>query len=716
MKKYRNSTLFLILFISLTCSFNLNPSSLGNYILNNAGTSEYGDNYLRRVIVVNHSYDTYFDDFLYCAAIPAAIHWEGESKHELLLMQDRDTRMVNNLYSDWDCYLDKIGGCQHVDYIGTINNARKTEINGFFDNPSDIQQVSSSQNIYEAGKDIATYYWGSERDCVIDTAVLSYVPEANGGIEKYNVISGVSSGIDKWTIPVNSSDIGLLDAEISWSDITDSNYELSITDPYATHDKNYTTVGSYFEEHESQTNNVILENEGYEHLTMSPYYSGRAFIDVFNVTKMNENEGMLNTNGIVFNDSSDYQWPPEYPFDDMVEHKLTGIVAGQEINAILNWEEDPYLFMAIGLYKPGESPFEDGTGDDEIGFDWEFFPPLEFSVIAPVDGNYSLCVWLVGGPGPVNYELNATWTSPYNFTSDEANWTIEQPISGTDDYNYTITQYRSPAEEAIASVMNGAVAASLLDVPLLFTSGSTTETETITALDSLNIKNLIIIDPHDKIDENLWSDNYNTANYSNENSVFDYIYYLSSAKTGEKDVIVPAIGGAWFSTAALVGAYHAGPVVLPTNDLIKDTTSRSTIVWWNQVKSYMKGGIPTAQEHPPSWDTMIQISNDTFTWLESLNSSFNPMCNDVNADGVPDVGDSFDYSEDIDIIIVSPLNAIKPNFDNALIGKGSVGRFAFADPVLSGAWAARCMLYWYVGFSDTDNYANSKSSPLFNLR
>ena len=57
------------------------------------------------------------------------------------------------------------------------------------------------------------------------------------------------------------------------------------------------------------------------------------------------------------------------------------------------------------------------------------------------------------------------------------------------------------------------------------------------------------------------------------------------------------------------------------------------------------------------------------------------------------------------------LNAIKLNLDQSLIGKGSVGRFAFADPVLSGAWAARCMLYWYVGFSDTDNYANINDQP-----
>ena len=98
------------MFISSICSFNyIYPSPSENSSVKIAGTRVHGDDYLRRVIVVDQSFDTYFDDFLYCAAIPAAIHWEGDSKHESLIMQDRDTRMVNNLYSDWDCYLDKIG-------------------------------------------------------------------------------------------------------------------------------------------------------------------------------------------------------------------------------------------------------------------------------------------------------------------------------------------------------------------------------------------------------------------------------------------------------------------------------------------------------------------------------------------------------------------------------------------------------------------------------
>ena len=570
----------VFLIFSLIYSFNFMklPTSDNNTV-KLAGASVYGDDYLRRVIVVNQSFNTYFDDFLYCAAIPAAIHWEGESKHESLLIQDRDTRMINNLYSDWDCYLDKIGGCQHVDYIGEISDERKTEINGYYGNPLDIQQVSSSQDIYEAAIDIATYYWGSERNASINTAVLCYVPDVDGGIEKDETLSGVNSGINEWIIPVNSSNIGWIDAEISWTDANNSNYELSITDPYATHAEKYTTVTDYFEPHESQTNNVLHDNEGYEHITMSPYYS---------------------------------------------------------------WSADP--------------------------------------------------------------DFNAL-----------ENWIVEQPISGIDDYNYTITQYRIPDEDAITSVMNGAVVASLLDVPIIYTSGLTVEPATMAALDTLNIKNLIIIDPHDKINENQWKINYSVKAYSDEISVFNYVYSLGSAKTSENDVIIPAVGGAWFTTAALVGAYHAGPVALPVGDLIKNATARSTNEWWDQISYYLKydflsqtSGSP---DDPPTWNDMVQISNDTFNWLESFNTSFNPICNDLNCDGVPDVGDSFNYSEDVDIIIVSPLNAIKLNFDGAMIGKGSVGRFAFADPVLSGAWAARCMLYWYVGFSDTDNYANLNDQP-----
>ncbi|MFX1237738.1 MAG: hypothetical protein ACFFAS_00410 [Promethearchaeota archaeon] len=710
--KIKNN-LFVILLISSVFSFNLTllspTENSTNPFLRTSGTHMSGDDHLKRVIVVNHSYDTYFDDFLYCAAIPAAIHWEGDSRHESLLVQDRNTRMVNNLYSDWDCYLDKIGGCQHVDYIGTISNDRKNEINGYYGNPSDIQQVSSSQDIYEAASDIATYYWGSERNTSIDTAVLCYVPEEDGGIEEDQTISGVSSGIDNWSVLINSSNIGWIDAEISWNDVYDSNYELSITDPYALHSEDYTTVASTFESQESQTNNVIHQDQGYEHITMSPYYSGRAVTDLYNLTELSENDGTQSFVGSVTNDNYSL---PEYPFDDMSEHVVTGLLAGQTITALLNWTYVDGVIMVVFLYKYEESPFQDGTWEDYINFGMASMPPCSLSSTIQVDGDYSLCVWLYFGEGTIDYDLNATWTCELEDIPTETNWIIEQPNSGTDDYNYTITQYRKPNEGAITSVMNGAVAASLLDVPLLYTAGSTPEGQIISALEALNISNLIVIDPCDKIDESLWSSSYDINAYSDENSVFDYIYQLGSAKTGEKDVVIPAIGGAWFSTAALVGAYHAGPVMLPSASPIRTATSRSTIEWWYQIDLYVtRWGTSTSASSAPTWDAMTQMSSDTFSWLESLDAAFNPSCNDVNEDGVPDVGDSFDYSEDVDIVVVSPLNAIKLNFDGSLVGKASVGRFAFADPVLSGAWAARCMLYWQVGFSDADNYENPYDLP-----
>ncbi len=669
-----------------------------------------GDNFNHRAIFVHQDDSTYLDDLLFCSAIPAAVHWEGGTKFESMMISDAAIRENGNLIGDYSEYLRKISSEIDIDFIGIVDTARKAQLVSYFDDVNEVNDVTYEDNVYEGSADIARYYWSNQRQLGIDTAVLAYVPNANGGTEIRRDTSGSRTGQFSVGVDLTADELAWLKFEIEWNDPqANTDYRIGIRDPYALHPLEHNNLGQVG--HTNPTNNKLYSNSGYGDIGLSPYYSYLPFKEYSYPPGYDQ----LSFNGTLpVGDKS------AYPLPAALDHKtfqFGPVKKGQWIAVVTDWiyhvnatNASDYRDFDSFIYEPGKGP-----GDDfllEASFEPLFFKgqrPEYGYCMATEDGDYSVTIHT--RPFSINGSFGTTVY--WGFTEPEKTWNAQQLNPGSDSLEFHYKEYPRTSDAMTESVTNGAVVAALKNVPMLYTAGDTPEYAVVQALEELNIENLVIIDPADMIEISHWQDlGLEVVAKKSDVDVFDYIYEISKSKGLDKSLVLNAQGGPWFSGAAFSAAYHGAPVPALDDPEIVEVLNQATVTWWQTTQSDVVYMRPVFTENnTPKQRIMEEISVNFFNWLEGFNIDFNPDCNDANGDGVPDTGSSWDYSEDVDIIVVSPLNTIKPTLDRAINGKASIGRIPIADP--SALWAVlnREMLYWKVGFSQADNPENPNDMP-----
>ncbi len=644
----------------------------------------YDSSYQDRTIVVHENDSSYFDELLYTAAVPAAIHWEGGSRHDSLLLYDSDERDTGNLHGDWAGYLESRGGLKHLDFLGGVNGTRRAEISSYYGSPEDMEVVTVSGDIYNASAEIAKYYWKEERFIRPDTAVIAYSPDPQGGKQVFQIRTNTSNTKGNYDVEVNASQVAWLETELHWEDQNDNSvYDIEMTDPYATHHAKYNTSSSWYKENPS--NNVLNFHEGSRETGLSPLYSFMP-IDPFGPSS-----------NASFSDSvgpNDGSGVPEPPFADVTTHTIGPVKKGMIVECSLSWSDSSELELYV---------HPNGTTPAEYEFEYWWGQPVVLKFISTINGFWDISVHTYTGNGD-SYGLEVHWSLP-----SELEWPIYQCENSDDSYTINTKKTMVLGDDIAESAANGAVLASLLDSPLLFTAGVQPEQAVMNVLEDLGIDNLIIVDPFGRIDSSAWENRGLAVEHlDSDYSVFNMISDIGYRKTWERDVVVPALGGPWFTSAALEGAAHAAPVPFPNDPLALSATNLSTRVWWNMLEwadtlGAYTGSSASSEDHPPKRSSMESIADYFYDWLGNFNPAYNPSCNDNDSDGIPDSGLMWNYSKDIDVVIVSPMNGIKMCFDRAIIGKGSVGRIPEYDPSISTAIAARAVLYWKLAFSNNTN-------------
>lgn len=670
----------------------------------------YGDKFNQRAIFVHQDDSIYLDDLLFCSAIPAAIHWEGGTRFESMMISDASIRENGNLIGDYSEYLRKLNAEPDIDFIGPVDTGRKAQLVSYFEDVDAVNDVTYEDNVYEGSADIARYYWGNQRQLGTDTAVLAYVPNSNGGQEIRKDTTGTRAGQFTVGIDITADEVSWLKFEIDWSDPgANTDYRIGIKDPYALHPVEYNNIGQVG--HTNPTDNKLYSNRGYCDVGLSPYYSYLPFKEYSYPPGYDQQS---------FNDALPAGDKSAYPLPSASDHKsfqFGPVKKGQWIAVVTDWdyyvnatnETDNRDFDSF-IYEPGKGP-----GDDfllEASFEPLFFKgqrPEYGYCMATEDGYYSVTIH----SRPTSINGSFTTTVYWGFTEAETTWNAQQLYAGSDSMEYHYKEYPRTLDAMTESVTNGAVVAALKNVPLMYTAGDTPEYAEVKALEELGIDNLIVIDPADMIDISQWQDlGFEVVAKKSDGDVFDYIYDISKTKDLDKSLVLSAQGGPWFSGAAFEAAYHGAPVPALNDPEIIDVLNQVTATWWQTIQNDVVYMRPVFTENnTPKQRIMEEISEKFFSWLEGYDPDFNPDCNDANGDGVPDTGSSWDYSEDVDVIVVSPLNALKPTLDRAINGKASVGRIPIADP--SPLWAVvnREMLYWKVGFSQADNPENPNDAP-----
>jgi hypothetical protein len=663
---------------------------------------KFGDDYSERAIFVHQDDSTYLDDLLYCSAIPAAVHWEGETRYNSLLISDEAIRENGNLLGDWLAYLEKTGAEPTIDFIGDVDPLRKAELTSYFNNPKASNDITNPTDVYDGACDIADYYWHYQRSQLgPDTAVLAYVPDTDGGTEVRKDTAGSQAGTFSVNTDISAADTSWLSFDISWADPgADTDYRIQINDPYALHLIDYSNSGTLGQV--NPTNNKLYQNYGYNEVGLSPYYSYQPH--------------SINTGSSVYQ-QKDYSGTlpagddSVYPIalaSDQDTYQFGPVKKGQWIAVLTDWtyymnSPTDYRDFDSFIYGPGKGP-----GDEhllEAAHDPNTMlgtqPEMGYCY-AEEAGMYNVTIHALCNSTGGDYTTSVYWGN----VSASSTWSAGQINAGTDFMQYHYKEYGMTDEQMVESVTNGAVLASLINAPLLYTAGGPTpEVNVVQTLQDLGIDNLIVIDPSNQINTTGWtSSGFNIESVKSDKAVFNYIYNVSKAKGLDKSLILSAQGGPWFSGAALAGACLGAPAPALDGPEMLHIQSQATATWWQLIQlSDTYSFYPLNALRAPNENNMEDLADDFFAWIEGYNPDFNPDCGDTDGDGIPDNGINWDYSQDVDVIVVSPLNALKGTLDRAILGKAAVGRIPCSDPSVQWAVMNREMLYWKVGFSQADN-------------
>ena len=675
----------------------------------------FGDDFNERAIFVHQDDSTYLDDMLFCSAIPAAVHWEGSTRYDSMIISDAKVRENGNLIGDYTEYLRQIDATPDVDFIGPVTGVRQAELTGYFDNVDQSVQVTDADNVYDGACDIARYYWANQRQLGTDTAVLAYVPNTDGGVEVRADTTGTSVGQFSTNTVIHPDEVSWLRFSIDWDDPqADTDYRIAIDDAYALHPLDYENTGVIHRT--NPTENRLYSKQGHGDVGISPYYSYLPFKEYSHPYGINQQDfsGTL--------EDSDYSWFPMPGANDTMTFQFGPVKEGQWILAVTNWTH--YLnnlsdFRDFDTYLtgPGETLDNDYLLEAAYGGFSGFFSSPEYNIQTPEGGYimaretgyYNVTIhtkyYAKGG----FFNTTVYWGSP----STPASFNAYQIYPGSDTIDYHLEEYKRTEDAVIESVTNGASAASLLNTPLLYTAGGMPETGVVQAMDELGVDKLIIIDPYDKIDETQWeSAGFSIDVKDTDKEVFNYIYGLSQSKGLHRTLVLTAQGGPWFSGAALEAAYHGAPVPALDDNIVMSVQNRATTIWWQMIQdSDFFRSCPYYENSTPGRSEMEALSDSFYAWIETFNSDFNPDCGDTDGDGVPDNGRYWDYSEDVDVIFVSPMNALKPSLERAILGKACTGRIPCDDPNVLWAVINREMLYWKVGFCAGDNPEDPNDEP-----
>jgi len=314
----------------------------------------------------------------------------------------------------------------------------------------------------------------------------------------------------------------------------------------------------------------------------------------------------------------------------------------------LTWD-NPGVCLGFSLIGPGG---EEIISASEENVDFQEIHLDQLGECLPGE-SYSVSVFsLDETTTPTNFKVEYSWQQ--NFSKDES--------------------------ASLTSATEGAVLASNLNAPLLYTSPSKVSQETVDALYKLGVREVYIVDIGGHL-KNKVRDEINTvADIKKEYTEHTQIYRAIMDLTGQNDVIFSTLDPwtQWYvaelkpgeetraalfvGPAAYCAAHHGSPVLFVENH----PELSSAVVWHNEYwKRYAKG------YHEPTVAPMYLTGKRVYDFLKKQ---------------------GFDKEGMESMITIAGQFNIGAPWDRAFAGKAKPGRF-FGTPVDTAYWIARNMFY-----------------------
>jgi len=314
----------------------------------------------------------------------------------------------------------------------------------------------------------------------------------------------------------------------------------------------------------------------------------------------------------------------------------------------------------LSLKEMSENP--DGS-NNEITLNLEKFgETLE-------EEHYSVCIFSIGDlKSDVNYNLEYSWSQ--NFTKAEG--------------------------DGLESACNGAVLASCMNTPLLYTNPKSLSSETKKVLYKLGVENIYIVDLGGHLSNKVKDELKEIANVKKTFTKSLDLFNAIRDKSGANDVVFSTIEpwdywyvghkdlwgttrepvGQWdgayhFGQAAYLAAHHGSPVIIVDNHPVLDQATTWATDWW-RLNAYNRFNLPSA-------GAMTLTAKRAYEFLEE------------NEFGKVEVGGPEKQVHETIITVAGQFDIGVP-WDRSFTGAGLNGRF-WGHPVDSAYAICRNIFY-----------------------
>jgi len=647
---------------------------------------------LKKTTFVNYDKESLIDDYAYLASVPTAVFSNQDKlySHPLLFYQDEykyeedKERSLNPrqgldyFMEDWMSYCD--GECDQITLINVPEN--KLDSSWKAKEYKNIQ----SDDIYNIAKEIALQDWSYSNSAVISVIDEEYEnPEKitegtiHGTLDSYEIGKkqltvtlpdiGASSGVPKF-FEVKDKRYKYLTAVLSWPFPT-LDYDLQLTDlqlgmldiamgDYASHNNHgaQEITGAYIHNYGEWKASVTAvpkkQLPDYNGLQNQDESSSDLTIEdkIKLMAMAAKNEGTID---LTFYPGTDLELP-QTPF------------GCRDIDITLKWE-NPNVRLGFTVIGPAGSEIVSSISKESImkneveaGKDEE---TRHISLLGETEENenYQICIFSLDDVSrPLDFEIEYSWNQ--NFTKKEG--------------------------DCLASATNGAVLASKLNAPLLYTSSKEFPSSTKDTLYKLGVKKIYLVNIGNHLDQDVKQKIYGMSDNTKEYTVLRDIYSDIKRDIVEQEVVFTTIdpwtywyvkelkpagenhGERFIGPASYIAAHHICPVVIVENHPeLSQSITYHTDFW----------GSPYYTQHvsEPNSGNMMYSSELVYEFLEEY-----------------ELGRLERKSPEQQIrekiIIVAGQYDIGMSFDRSLTGAAIQGRFMFS-PVDTAYTIARNVFY-----------------------
>ncbi|MFX1485865.1 MAG: pre-peptidase C-terminal domain-containing protein, partial [Promethearchaeota archaeon] len=586
---------------------------------------------LRRVTIVWSDLNSYFDEFAYMAAIPMSVFHDASGRvfTSPILFSDMDENS-KALLSDWKQYCDIYGGIDQAIGIGNMTQEEQDSVQTLIDRR--VFPILEGRDLYDLTARMALFDWGRPGKAVLALVGQPSQPRVMDFSLPEMIFSNVQTNttiFSNFTMPlawnnktvVIGEDTGWVEIFVDWSG--DSILSHSIIDPTGFCIDNTTAfTADYTRVHGNQKLVSLIP------AVVNGSWTICILNESIDVPQENYTITMKESPGIRYN--------VEVPS------------ATEWLNVSINWA-NPYKDADLFLINPEGRLIDWSVTANTV------FPSEEVSVPYPQPGNWTILVSWWRGSGSLS-------------------------VRG----GYRISTYDENLTGYIESASNGAVIASLQNIPLLYVEPDELRDVTKDALEFMDVNEIILVDVANMSTQNMLStltDISEVTHLANSSAIFSFIKSIGSSE----DIIltVPAgPEGGVFAPASLIAAYQGASVLFLSETNSSNLAEGTWTVYGMRVASNLK----SVESHPayfegsyleervPQYHAMTEVADMFGQWLLENGATGNET-----------------------LTVVAPSARIRQTLDRAIVGQFVVGRFPEEFPELD-SHICRSILYYALIF------------------